>query len=309
MSMDIVEDVRVEEKMSLKDLIDAYRKIHGFMASHLVEAIEVVKRIRKECDVRVLSFTANLVSTGVRGILAQLIDEGVFNVVVTTCGAIDHDVARSFGGKYLKGRFEVDDTEIAHHGMHRLGNVFIPLDDYGPLIERIVYKLLDDIVLSSGRKEWGVRELLHEIGKRISDENSILRACAKASVPIFVPGFVDGAFGTALFTYSKLRGLKIDALKDQDELAEIFFKAKKVGGLLIGGGISKHHALWWSQFSGGMEYAVYVTTAVEWDGSLSGAMPREAITWGKIRESARRVVVYGDATLILPILAYGVLYT
>ncbi len=307
MLLEKVEDVSLRKDMSMNELIEAYKKIHGFMASHIVEAIEVLKNIRKECDVRVLSFTANIVSTGLRGIISQLIKEGVFNVVITTCGTLDHDIARSFGASYLKGKFEMDDIELAKKGFHRLGNVFIPIDDYGPLIERVLYKMLDEITKS--KKEWGVRELLTEIGKMIEDENSIIATCSKRGVPIYVPGFVDGAFGTTLFTYSKLRGIRIDALKDQEELADIFFKAKKVGGLLIGGGISKHHALWWAQFAGGMEYVVYVTTAVEWDGSLSGAMPREAITWGKVRERARRVVVYGDATVLIPIIAYGVLYT
>ncbi|MEM0014388.1 MAG: deoxyhypusine synthase family protein, partial [Zestosphaera sp.] len=49
--------------------------------------------------------------------------------------------------------------------------------------------------------------------------------------------------------------------------------------------------------------AVYVTTAVEWDGSLSGARSKEAISWGKIKPNARHVTVYGDATVILPLLA------
>jgi deoxyhypusine synthase len=46
-----------------------------------------------------------------------------------------------------------------------------------------------------------------------------------------------------------------------------------------------------------------MTTAVEYDGSLSGAHPREAISWGKVRPEAGNVIVYGDATLTLPPLA------
>jgi len=309
MELEPVEDARLSPSMSVRDLIEALRKIHGFTASSIVDAIEVLREASKSCDVMVLSFTANLVATGLRGVLAQLIEEGPFNVVFTTCGTLDHDIARSFGARYLRGVFDANDEELAEKGIHRLGNVFIPVTDYGPLIEKTLYRLLDEIVLSSGKREWGVRELLHEIGARIDDRNSILRVCASKGVPIYVPGFVDGAFGTTLLTYSRLRGLRIDALKDQQELADIFFRAKRVGGLIIGGGISKHHAIWWSQFAGGMEYAVYITTAVEWDGSLSGARPREAVTWGKIRPRARKVVVYGDATVLLPIIAYGVLYT
>ena len=72
---------------------------------------------------------------------------------------------------------------------------------------------------------------------------------------------------------------------------------------MIGGGISKHHTIWWNQFKGGLDYAVYITTAPEWDGSLSGARVREGVSWGKIKEEARYVTIEGDATVILPILS------
>ncbi|MEM4057270.1 MAG: deoxyhypusine synthase family protein, partial [Thermoplasmata archaeon] len=69
-----------------------------------------------------------------------------------------------------------------------------------------------------------------------------------------------------------------------------------------GGGISKHHTIWWNQFKGGLDYAVYITTAEEYDGSLSGARLREAVSWGKIKAKAKYITVEGDATIILPIL-------
>jgi deoxyhypusine synthase len=72
--------------------------------------------------------------------------------------------------------------------------------------------------------------------------------------------------------------------------------------LLIGGGISKHHTLWWNQFKDGLDYAVYISTADEWDGSLSGARPREAVSWGKISRKADKTMIEGDASLILPIM-------
>ena len=51
-----------------------------------------------------------------------------------------------------------------------------------------------------------------------------------------------------------------------------------------------------------MDYAVQVTTAPEWDGSLSGARVREAVSWGKVRPKARRITVEGDATVLLPLI-------
>ena len=53
---------------------------------------------------------------------------------------------------------------------------------------------------------------------------------------------------------------------------------------------------------GGLDYAVYITTATQYDGSLSGARLQEAVSWGKIKEDAKYVTVDGDATIILPLL-------
>ncbi|MDK6027811.1 deoxyhypusine synthase [Ignisphaera sp. 4213-co] len=308
MELHEVEEPFLLKDMKVEDLISIYGKIHGFMASHLFDAINIVKEVRDKCDIRIISFTGNIVATGARSIIAQLIKEKIFNVVITTCGAVDHDIAKSFGGKYLKGFFDADDVELYKKGMHRLGNVFIPVDSYGPLIEKVVHKFLHEIVSQYGLKAFGVREILYEIGKRIYDEKSILRNAALSNTPIYVPGFLDGAFGTALLTFSQFNKFNIDVFKDEKELADIVFHANCIGALIIGGGISKHHTLWWAQFHGGLDYAIYITTATEWDGSLSGARPKEAITWGKLKEKAKNVVVYADATLVLPIIAYAAIF-
>ncbi len=91
-------------------------------------------------------------------------------------------------------------------------------------------------------------------------------------------------------------------MKDEQLLSDLIWNAKKSGALIVGGGISKHHTIWWNQFRGGLNYVVYITTAVEWDGSLSGARPREAISWGKINEKAKFVTIEEDATVALPII-------
>ena len=47
---------------------------------------------------------------------------------------------------------------------------------------------------------------------------------------------------------------------------------------------------------------VLKTTAGEGDGSLSGARPKEAKSWGKLKEEANSVTVEGDATIIFPLI-------
>lgn len=300
---------RVEDVLPTRELLEAasalveyYERIHGFTAGSVARASRVLRSAREKCDLRVLSFTGNIVASGLRGLLAWLLEEEHFNLVVTTCGAIDHDIAKSEGGVYIKGHFFADDYELEKLGIHRLGNIFIPRDSYGPLVERFVKRLMNDVA-ERARKISG-HELLWEAGSRINDKASILRAARSRKIPIVVPGFYDGSFGTNVYIYSKALGVDVDLRADQEMLSERFFGVKEcVAALVVGGGISKHHVLWWSQFSGGLDYAVYVTTAVEYDGSLSGALPREAVTWSKIKSTAEYAVVHGDATVILPMLA------
>jgi deoxyhypusine synthase len=183
--------------------------------------------------------------------------------------------------------------------IHRLGNILVPVENYGPLVEKMTRNILEEI---KGESISG-HQLLWLVGERIKDENSILRSAFLRKVPVIVPGYYDGSFGTNAYIYSRLNNVTIDLSLDEKALDDRIFASskEKALGLIVGGGISKHHTIWWSQFRGGLDYTVYLTTAVEYDGSLSGAHSREAISWGKIKPKSKHVVVYGDATITLPL--------
>ena len=121
-----------------------------------------------------------------------------------------------------------------------------------------------------------------------------------------MPGLVDGSVGSQLWLFNqKHSDFSLDIFEDQTLLSDIVFKSTKTGALIVGGGISKHHTIWWNQFKNGLDYAVYLTTANEFDGSLSGARTQEAISWGKIASDAKIANIYGEATLLLPFLILG----
>ena len=299
-------DYEVSPDMSICDFIERLGGAHGFMAGHVYVASRVLAEMIMDGDAtRILSFTGNIVSTGLRGVLAQLVRSGWFNAVITTCGALDHDIARSTGGEYYKGDWSYDDSILRSTGIHRLGNVLIPIENYGLQVEKFTRSLLEDLAKIS--KKWSVSDLLLEAGRRISDKYSILNAAYERRVPIFVPGVYDGAFGSQIVFNHHALGLELDLIRDEKKIIELVVSSRKLGALIIGGGISKHHTIWWSQLREGLDYAIYLTTAVEYDGSLSGAHPREAISWGKIKPGAKSVVVYGDATITLPLVVAGAL--
>jgi deoxyhypusine synthase len=179
----------------------------------------------------------------------------------------------------------------------------VPNDSYGIIIEKKILPMLETLY-KEGKKEFSTTELCREIGLRCCNESSILYWAAKNSIPVFIPGITDGSVGYQLWFFSQdHKDFRVNLLKDEGDLNNIVFDAKKSGALIVGGGISKHHTIWWNQFKDGLDYVVYISTADEWDGSLSGARPREAVSWGKISEKAKRIMIEGDATVIMPIIA------
>jgi deoxyhypusine synthase len=298
---DTVEDYSFSERMSVNELVLQMEKAWGFTAGKLAVGVRILEdMVRDKKCVKFLSFTGNLVATGARGALKELVKRKLVDVVVTTCGTLDHDVARSWKD-YYKGSFVMNDARLREKNINRLGNVLVPNESYGLIIEKKMQVLLQSL-FEEGVKEVSSAKLCREIGKRICNESSILYWAAENNVPVFVPGITDGAVGYQTWLFSQDHDFKLNLLKDSGQLSDIVFSAKKSGALLIGGGISKHHTLWWNQFKDGLDYAVYISTAVEWDGSLSGARPREAVSWGKINKKADKIMIEGDASLVLPIM-------
>ncbi|MFO8050218.1 MAG: deoxyhypusine synthase [Thermoplasmatota archaeon] len=297
-----VEDIDINEVETVNDLLLQFGRSGGFTAKKLSEAASIIKDMmdRDQCYT-FLSFPACIISTGCRGVIKEMVKRRWVDCIITTCGTLDHDLARIWRD-YHHGSFEMDDTELYHQGVHRLGNILIPIDSYGTILENKMQELMEDI-WEGGQREFSTREIVQEIGKRLDDRSSITYWAAKNDIPIYLPGPTDGAFGSQLWMWRQTHSdMRLDLFKDEQELADIVFDAEETGALMIGGGISKHHVIWWNQFRNGLDRAVYITTAVEWDGSLSGARTREAISWGKLKESAPHLTVEGDATILLPLL-------
>jgi deoxyhypusine synthase len=297
-----VKDIRLSPGIKVSELVEQFLEAGGFSAKYLGVAAGIFKEMigDKEC-VRFLSFVGAPVATGLRGVIAEAIKRGMFDVIITTCGAIDHDIARSLA-QYYDGDFWMDDEELRSRGIHRLGSVLIPLDSYGLAIERFMQDVLEE-AYSGGARDLASYEVCELIGGRLQDEGSILYWAHKRGVKVFAPGIMDGAVGTQLWLFQQRhKDFRLNLFKDADGLAGIIFKAEKTGALMIGGGISKHHTLWWNQFKEGLDYAIYLTTACEYDGSLSGARVHEAVSWMKVKAGARKVTVYGDATITLPLI-------
>jgi deoxyhypusine synthase len=305
-----VRDLTAADLTSPGRLLRGFDLAGGFSAKGVSQAADILEGMFRDRDGTVfLSFPADIIATGTRGLVVELLRRRLVDVLITTCGTLDHDLARAYK-PYYEGDWLLDDRDLARRHIYRLGNVVIPQANYGGVVERRMRATLAKR-WNAGTRRITTKELVWAIGEDLGatrGRGSICRAAYEARVPVYVPGPFDGAVGSQLWLFwQDHRELALDLFRDEQELSDLVFEAKSSHALILGGGISKHHVIWWNQFRGGLDSAVYVTTAVEWDGSLSGARLREAVSWGKLKPGAQQVTVEGDVTVILPLLVGAVL--
>ena len=293
-----VKDLQWKKDMTVKELVKQYGQT-GYQSVQLAKASEVFIKMKKNSAKTYLTFTSNMVSCGLRGFFAQLIELGIANVVVTTVGGIEEDIMKSLGEKFAIGSFTADDVELNEKGINRVGNVFIKNESYmkfedwiGPVLSKLYEK----------QKRWAVSDLLREIGLLLDDKSSILFQAAQKNVPTFCPAITDGSFGFHLYLFQqKHKDFIVDVIADFGNILFTSSYDEKKAVIALGGSISKHHAILCTLLNGGAEYAVYMTTAHKTSGSMSGATTDEAKSWGKVKDESDVATVHGDVTITFPL--------
>lgn len=295
--MEKIKDIKLEQKNSANDLVKQMANT-GFQATHLSQAVDLIEKMKKEKTTIFLGFTANMMASGLRGIIKELCEKKFVDAIVTTAGSIDHDIIKS-QTPYLKGAFDSDDIELHQKGINRIGNIFVETKGFEKLEEKMQAWLKE---INEKEKIVSPSRLTGFIGQKLPKE-SFLHWCTKNKIPVFCPGITDGAIGLQMhFFKQENKDFVVDVTKDMKELADIVLEANKTSAIILGGGITKHHIIGANIIRDGLDYAVYISTAPEFDGSLSGAQTREAKSWGKIKEQGKNIQVNCDTTIALPII-------
>jgi len=293
-----VADFKWTNDMNVTDLVSQYAHV-GFQSVELARAAQVFVKMKKNSAKIFLTFTSNMVTSGLRGFFAQLISLGMADIIVTTVGGIEEDIMKANGEAFSIGSFATDDVELHEQGVNRVGNLLINNEAYMNF-EDWINPVLD--TLYAQKKRWAVSELLREIGLVLNDENSILYQAAKKNIPIFCPAITDGAFGFHLYLYQqKHKDFIVDVVKDFGNILFSSSYDEKKAVIALGGSISKHHAILCTLLNGGASYAVYMTTAHRTSGSMSGATTNEAKSWGKVTDESDVATVIGDVTIMFPL--------
>jgi len=299
-----VKDFFWKPNMSVRECVDLFGNL-GYQALELNEASKVILNMRRVGAKIFLTFTSNMVTSGLRGFFAQLCKMKFPNILVTTSGSIEEDIMKALGEDFELSSFNADDVQLFERGENRVGNLLIRSESYMKF-EDLMRDFLEKIYAK--KKRISVSELLKEIGLMLNDENSILYQAAKNNIPIYCPGIVDSSFGFQLFMFQqKHSDFIVDTIKDMKRIVvDLSFDEKKAL-ISLGGSTSKHYAAFAALLSGGFDYAVYMTTSHASSGSFSGATTQEAKSWGKIKDDSEAATVIGDVTINFPIVMCSVL--
>ncbi|RMD45915.1 deoxyhypusine synthase [Candidatus Pacearchaeota archaeon] len=274
----------------------------GAQATNLYKAIEIIREMRREKATIYLGYTSNMVTGGLREVFRFLAKHKMVDVMVTTAGGIEEDIIKCLGD-FKIGDFFLEGRKLREKGINRAGNILIPNSRYCrfeefiiPILEKEYQKQKKEGKILSARK------LIWLLGEKINNKDSIYFWANKNKIPVFCPAITDGSLGDMIYFFkSRHPDFILDVSEDIVEMNNSTIGREKTGLIILGGGVVKHHICNANMFRNGADFAVYINNAEEHDGSDAGARPDEAVSWGKIRPDAKTVKVFGDASIIFPI--------
>lgn len=290
------------EGVDYKKIVDSFSTT-GFQATHFSRAVDVTNAMIADNAFIFLGYTSNMVSSGLRDVFRYLVEQKKVNVVVTTTGGIEEDIIKCLGD-FVIGDFSLDGQHLREEGINRIGNVLAPNNRY-VAFEQFVQPLLEELYQHQKKtgKPTRASDIILKLGEKINNKTSIYYWAWKNKVQVYCPVITDGALGDNIYFFKfKHPDFIVDVTEDVVEFNNTTIGLKKSGVIILGSGVVKHTILNANMLRNGADYAVYVNTAQEFDGSDAGARPEEAISWGKIVPHAQHVKVYADATIVFPLL-------
>jgi deoxyhypusine synthase len=271
----------------------------GIQASNLHKAIKIVNEMIEKKAFIFLGYTSNMISSGNREVIKYLVKNKKIDVCVTTCGGIEEDIIKCLGD-FVLGDFDADGKKLREKGINRMGNIFVSNNRYVEF-EEFIQPILEEIYYEN--KIVNPSDLIWKLGEKINDERSVCYWAWKNKIRIFCPAIQDGAIGDNIYFFKfKKKDFVVDIAEDAKRMNDTTIGLNKSGIIILGAGVVKHSILNANMLRNGADYAVYLNIAQEYDGSDSGAMPEEAISWGKIKPDSQNVKVFGDASILFPII-------
>jgi deoxyhypusine synthase len=303
--------MKLDAPMTVNQLIREFSSSGAFGAGRVATACDIYERmVRDEGCTIFLSVSGAVVPAGLRTIIADLVRKRYVDVVVTTGANMVHDLLEAMGGHHYKGHWNTDDSMLLKYHTYRLYDMYVPEEDYVREDHELT-RMFDEIAAEHRGHPISSSELMRDIGKRLTDANSIVRAAYEAGVPIFVPAVRDSEFGYVHWLHASRKPkdvMILDAFKEVKDIVDIASNSPRLGMIVLGGGVPRNTVQHSAAIARkGMDYAILITMDRPETGGLSGSTLREAVSWGKIKPQADKTTVVGDIMIAFPLIAASVI--
>ena len=302
----------LQPDMTVNQLAQQFSNSGSFGAGRLAEACDVYEKMARDekCTI-FLALAGAMVPAGLRTVIADLMKRRLIDALVSTGANMVHDLIEATGGHHYRGHWFVDDYLLYQYHIYRIYDVFVTEDDFVKADAALV-KMFDQIAKETKGKPLSTNELMWEIGKRLTDKNSIVRSAYESRVPIFLPAMRDSEFAYIHRVHQRRnapgKALLVDAFREVPELLDITERSKSLGMICLGGGVPRNSVQHAALMTGmGMDYSVIITTDRPESGGLSGSTIEETVSWGKVKQKANKVMVISDATIAFPLMTAAVL--
>jgi deoxyhypusine synthase len=294
------------KEFSAKEFFESYKDT-GFQATNLGKAIALVKEMQKQKASIMLGFTSNIGTAGTRDIITYLVRNKLVHFLVTSTGGLEEDIIKVHGD-FLHGSFNADGGDLRKKGVNRTGNIFVPNERY-IWYEEYCRETLEKVYSDNKKSKKPVSsiEIIKALGRGLEGlpkaEESFTYWAYKNNIPLLCEPINDGATGDHLYFFKKDHpDFVVDLVREVEEIYDFVLNQEKIGAIILGGSVPKHFIMNACMLREGADYTIYINTGYEGEGSNAGASVEEAKSWGKASADENNVKVWGEASLVFPIL-------
>ncbi len=303
--------MKLKDRMTVNQLIREFNKSGSFGAGRIATACDIYERMIRDKGCTIfLAVAGAVVPAGLRSVIADLIHKRFVDVIVTTGANMVHDLLEAIGGHHYKGHWSVDDSQLYKYHAYRIYDILVPEEDFVKEDFKLA-EMFDEIAKENKGHTFSSNELMAEIGRRLKDRDSILKAAYEAKVPVFVPAIRDSEFGYIYWLHASRKPrtiLQVDAFKETSDIIDIASNSARLGMIVLGGGVPRNAVQHSAAIARkGINYAILITMDRPETGGLSGSTLKEAVSWGKIKPHADKVTVIGDVMIVFPLITASVL--
>ena len=204
---------------SVDDMVRAMAKT-AFTGRQLGEAADVLEAMARDKECFVVMTLAGAMTVAKQGlIVAELIDRGIVNAIVSTGALMAHGLVEATGRSHFRYNPEVTDEELYEQGYNRVYDTLEPeqnLDDVEKVMAQVLQYWDPNEVMCSYKLNHAIGKFL---AKHAKDQRGILKSAYEQGVPVFVPAFTDSELGLDVALNNRMREpsgrhkLRFDPLK------------------------------------------------------------------------------------------------